>query len=108
MPTTPTDVHPAIARFVAIVSEYPPGPGLGEYLLWEFIEGKRPKPFPFFDPLTQEDVAALATLRDQLQVWPFFQEAENTWMLSPVDAWREYARTTDYKRVVQSKQFANA
>jgi hypothetical protein len=81
--------HPAVKRFIQLVESWN-APIWGELLLWETLEGKRDRPFLFFDPLPPKDMKALKTIRDELKSWP--TQVSGTWELLPLAAWRIYAK----------------
>lgn len=107
-------MHPAIARFLYLAINHPPGGGITEYLLWDTLEGKREKPFPFYDPLSAQDMAFLTQLRDELGVWPYFREDETKpateagqWLLAPIDAWRAHTLVYDFRQMVYEREYQN-
>jgi hypothetical protein len=81
--------HPAVRRFIQLVESWN-ATKWGELLLWETLEGIRPKPFLFFPELSPEDMELLKTLRDDLKVWPSY--VKRKWELTPINAWRLYAQ----------------
>lgn len=86
--------HPAVKRFIEIVEDWNAA-GWGEFLLYEVLEGSREKPFLFLDPLTEEEMGILRTLRDELAVWPTYVGGKKkcgAWELMPLKVWRIYAK----------------
>jgi hypothetical protein len=81
--------HPAVKRFIRLVESWN-ATIWGELLLWETLEGIRPKPFLFLPELEPADMHMLRFLRDELKMWPTHVPGE--WDLIPIKAWRLYAQ----------------
>lgn len=85
--------HPHVRRFIALVTGWN-AEGWAEYLLWETLGGLRNRPFALLDPLTAEDMAVLRALRDELNVWPYWDAPRKRWALAHVGDWKEHAEET--------------
>lgn len=79
-----------VAAFIELANRYS-AEGWVEYLLWETLEGERPKPFAFFDPLTSEELESLRALRDEASLWFFWQN--NKWNPTAIADWRHHTST---------------
>lgn len=84
------------ARFLEIANRYT-AEGWIEYLLWETLEGKRDRPFPFLEPLASDEQEALRALRDEANIW--FAWSNNRWAPVPIDQWRAHAEQRSAKDV---------
>ncbi len=87
-----------VAAFIALANKYEANEWVA-YLLWATLEGERPKPFFFYDPLTDEELETLRALRDEAGLWLFWQN--NKWNPTAIATWREHARTTSAGDVVK-------
>lgn len=90
--------HPLVLWFTQLVDSWNAA-GWGEYLLFETVEGLRDRPFKFLDPLSQEDLQKLRMLRDELQLWPFWDATIPGWDTVAIKAWRVHATTTTAKAI---------
>lgn len=86
------------AAFLAIANRYA-SPGWIEYLLWEVLEEKRDRPFKFLEPLSAEDMAVLAGMRDEVKIWLHWTDK---WELVSIDDWQEHAGQTSADEVLSS------
>ena len=85
---------PLVRQFTALVTSWN-AEGWGEYLLWEGLEGTRARPFgPFGPPFTPEQLEMCRKLRDELQVWPYWDVPAATWDTVSIKSWRLHAATT--------------
>jgi len=89
---------PLIQRFTALVDSWNAA-GLGEQILWEVLEGLRERPFPFLPPLPEEDLEMCRALRDDLKMWPFWDEENKVWLTVPISSWRLIRTTTDSRQL---------
>lgn len=79
------------AGFIELASRYN-AEGWIEYLLWETLEGKRDRPFRLLDPLRKMEMDLLRSLRDDAQIWIFWQDGQ--WCHVSIEDWRPYAEIT--------------
>jgi hypothetical protein len=91
------------AAFIELANRYTAA-GWIEYLLWETLEGSRPKPFLFLDPLAESELESLRALRDEAKLWFVWQKKK--WNPVPVDTWREHATHTKSEDVLRAMQGA--
>lgn len=97
--------HPLVLRFVALVDGWNAA-GWAEYLCWEVLEGTRDRPFKLLDPLPKADMELLRQLRDELKVWPFWDEPTKQWDIVDIHIWRGFATTTtadDIRRLLERR-----
>ena len=85
--------HPLVLHFIALVEGWNAA-GWGEYLLWETIAGQRDRPFPLLEPLSKTDRDVCCRLRDELQVWAYWDPTGNEWEVVSIKAWRHHVKNT--------------
>lgn len=85
--------NPLVLHFIALVEGWN-ACGWGEYLLYEVVEGRRDRPFPLLEPLPAADLDVCRRLRDELQVWAYWDETAGAWEVVSIKAWRAHAKNT--------------
>lgn len=91
------------AAFIELANRYEANEWIA-YLLWATLEGDRPKPFFFYDPLTLEELENLRALRDEAGIWFFWQNGR--WNPTAIADWRAHAAVTTVGDVVKSLEGA--
>jgi hypothetical protein len=90
--------HPLVHWFIGLVESWN-AQGWAEYLLWETLEGKRRHPWPFQGDFPEEDMQRLRTLRDEVQLWPYYDATIPGWEAASIKVWRLHADRTTAKDV---------
>lgn len=70
-----------------------------EYALWETLEGKIERPFPFFDPLTDEELDVLRLLRDEVGEWVWWEG--DVCRTVSIEEWRAHASNVDSGKILK-------
>lgn len=92
------NTHPFVKQFIALVDSWNAA-GWGEVLLWETLEGLRPKPWKYGDPLTPEQLEMCRALRDDLKVWPCWHAEKKVWNAVDIEVWRAFTPKADDVRM---------
>lgn len=95
--------NPFVARFIKLVQGWN-AEGFAEYMLWGAVEGHPIGVWASPELVTVEVMEVLRTLRDDLQVWPFWSLAEECWDTVSIPAWRTYARAVSLNDLIARYQ----
>ena len=92
--------NPFVARFIKLVRDWN-AEGFAEYMLWRAVEGNPVGVWADPTSVTVEVMEVLRTLRDDLNIWPFWSADIEAWETVSVAAWRQHAHSVSLNDLIQ-------